>query len=148
MIIFADTDVLIDHLRDKTGVSQASLLLKLVRDNVILCYLSVITIAELVVGAELTGTLTQLRQLLKLFHRKTITSIIAEHGGAIRAASIAQGREMTILDALVAATAINVGASHLVTRNVDDYSKRVAKLSVVTPTEALRQLRHKAKAFK
>jgi predicted nucleic acid-binding protein len=135
-----DTDVLIDHLRDKTGSGAASQLLRLVQDNRVLGYVSVITVGELVVGAQRTGKLAQLRHLLRLFHRKNVTSTIAEHAGMLRAGSLVRGRALTLLDAMIAATALNVRAAHLVTRNVADYQGGVGKLSVIPPTEAVQRL--------
>ncbi len=92
--------------------------------------LSVLTIHELVFGAERTP---DPRRRLKLhawiaalrarFDERIvdISSGIAEESGRLRALAAAQGRAVDPLDALIGASALAVGAS-VATRNVKDFA--------------------------
>ncbi|MGI8949831.1 MAG: type II toxin-antitoxin system VapC family toxin [Ornithinimicrobium sp.] len=102
--LLIDTDVFIDHLRGAHELSPGRHRL----------HYSVITRAELLAGNSATE---RTHMLLSPFREITVNRAIAERAGRIRRES---GTRLP--DALIAATALELGLS-LVTRNRSDFDK-------------------------
>jgi len=113
--LLVDTDVLIDYLR---GTTQAVEFLEeaLINSK---CYLSTITIAELYVGVKDGNERKILDQFLSEFHIEACTLKIAEIGGLYRR-DYGKSHGVGLADALIAATAIEIGAK-LVSLNIKHF---------------------------
>lgn len=106
-----DTDVLIDYLR---GVDQAATFLEKMVENTI-CYLSVITVAELYAGIKEGKERQLLERFLQAFEIISIDDNIARIGGLYRR-DYGKSHGIGLADALIAATAEQCHSS-LVTMN-------------------------------
>jgi predicted nucleic acid-binding protein len=111
--LLIDTDVFIDHLRGTAAIRPANHRL----------HYSVITRAELFAGNSATNLTTQ---LLSPFRELPVDRDIAE-----RAGRLVREFGLRLLDALIAATAIEHGLQ-LSTRNVKDFNQ-VRGLRLRTP---------------
>lgn len=100
-----DTDVMVDYLK---GVPLAVTFLEeaLMHST---CYLSTITVAELYVGVREGRELEVLDQFLSEFKMEACTLQIAKIGGLYRR-DYGKSHGVGLADALIAATAMKVGA--------------------------------------
>jgi len=106
-----DTDVLIDYLR---GSQKASTFLtKVIEDSI--CYLSVITVAELYAGVREGEERAVLENFLNAFEIVTLNENMSRDGGLHRR-DHGKSHGVGLADALIAATAISCDAT-LVTLN-------------------------------
>jgi predicted nucleic acid-binding protein len=103
--LLLDTDVLVDYLK---GVPLAVAFLEeaLMHSE---CYLSTITVAELYVGVREGRELEILDQFLSEFKIEACTPPIAKIGGLYRR-DYGKSHGVGLADALIAATAMKVGA--------------------------------------
>lgn len=106
-----DTDVMIDYLR---GFPQSvSFLEKIIMSSV--CYLSVITVAELYAGIKEGKERQLLEKLPSIFELISVDSAIASTGGLYRR-NYGKSHGVGLADAMIAATAEHSEAT-LVTLN-------------------------------
>jgi predicted nucleic acid-binding protein len=106
-------------------------------------YVSVLTLGEIRLGVELlpsSNRRTQLEQWLdrdlpEWFESRIlpIDQSIADRWGSLRAQAQLRGRPLSVIDALLAATALQHDLT-LVSRNVSDFS--VVGLAIINPWEA------------
>jgi predicted nucleic acid-binding protein len=105
-------------------------------------YVSVLTLGEIRLGVELlpqSKRRTQLEQWLERDLRDwfegrilPVDQIVADRWGVLRAEAQLKGRPLSVVDAVIAATALQHNLS-LVSRNVSDFA--IAGLAVVNPWE-------------
>ncbi|MBI2495890.1 MAG: type II toxin-antitoxin system VapC family toxin [Candidatus Omnitrophica bacterium] len=108
-----DTNILIDHLR---GDPQAARFLRDVETGRVRAMISVATECELLASPVLTTRdERRITTLLELLPRVAVTSHIAQ-----LAAKLRRRYQITIADALIAATALQSHAT-LLTRNLKDF---------------------------
>ncbi len=108
-----DTNILIDHLRGEQGAT--AFLLPIEEGRARAC-VSVITEYELLAAAHLTSYQAhEIARLLALMPRLMVTSRVVRVAAECR-----RHMQLTIADALIAATAL-VRHATLVTRNVKDF---------------------------
>jgi toxin FitB len=106
-------------------------------------YVSVLTIGEIRFGVDLLAHGKRRSELEQWLERELpewfedrilpVDQSIAERWGLLRAQAQMKGRPLSVIDALLAATALQHNLT-LVSRNVSDF--RVAGLSIVNPWEA------------
>lgn len=101
--VLVDTDVFVDHLRGARRLTT--------RDDAV--HYSVVTRAELYSGRGSEETVVA--TVLAPFHEVPVDRSIAERAGRLR-----RGSNLRLPDALIAATALELGCT-LVTRNVRDF---------------------------
>ncbi len=116
-----DTDVLIDHLLDIYGASEAILKFK---DENNSC--SAITMGEILFGMRLTEA-NKTFQLINNLHILDVTKEIMLLSHEIK--KIAKGFELELYDCIIAATAI-INDQILVTRNAKHYPDKRLKLFI------------------
>lgn len=110
-----DTDVLIDFFR---GLSTASVFLeKVIKSDI--CYLSVITVAELYAGVKEGKERALLESFLKSFSIVHIDTTIALKGGLYRR-DFGKSHGVGLADALIAATSESQNA-RLVSLNIKHF---------------------------
>ena len=108
-----DTNILIDHLRGDIAATQ---FLRGVEHGRVRVTISVITECELLAGTRLSPSEERrVLELLGLFPRVAVTSPIAQLAAQLRRRS-----PLTIINALIAATALRSHAT-LPTRNIKDF---------------------------
>ena len=114
--IVIDTDILIDHLR---GMEKAKEYLREIEEGRVRAAISVIIIteAELAAGQSMKDSSVQMKvkRLLNILEKVEVTSKIAWRAGEIK-----RNYKSRLMDALIAATALEFN-SKLVTRNVKHY---------------------------
>ena len=116
-----DTDVLIDHLLDIYGASEAILKFK---DENNSC--SAITMGEILFGMRLSEANKTL-QLINTLHILDVSKEIVLLAHEIK--KIAKGFELELYDCIIAATAI-INDQILVTRNAKHYPDKRLKLFI------------------
>lgn len=94
-----DTDVLIDYLR---GIAKAVQFLEKIIENSI-CYISVITVAELYAGVKEGSERKNLEKFLRAFEIVDIDNSIAQQGGLYRR-DYGKSHGVGLADALIAST--------------------------------------------
>jgi tRNA(fMet)-specific endonuclease VapC len=135
MILFIDTSVFVDVLRSKPDKSSKSLFKSLQNENS--GYTSVITIAELSVGAYKSprkDALNKTFKLLTLVNVLDLNKEIAVEGGRIYAELVKIGKEIELNDCLIAATSLSLGIRKIVTKDVEHF-KRINGIEAVIPED-------------
>ena len=125
MNFVVDTDIFIDFLR---GVEASKIFFKKIFNSEIVAFVSVITEAELMSGEECNDVNKKLdiAALLGLVSKVDVNSYIASKAGELR-----RRYKITITDAIIAATALEINAP-IYTRNTKDFSK-INELEVKPP---------------
>ena len=123
--IVIDTDILIDHLR---GMEKAKEYLREIEEGKVRTAISVITEAELAAGQSMKDSSVQMKvkRLLNILEKVEVTSKIAWRAGEIK-----RNYKSRLMDALIAATALEFN-SKLVTRNVKHY-EMIGDLEIEKP---------------
>lgn len=134
-MIFIDTSILVDILRSKQ-IESSKLLFKTLQagDK---GFVSVITVAELSVGAYRSprkDALENTFKLLSLVHIIDLTTDIAVEGGKIYARLAGRGEEIEMNDCLIAATSLSLNIHKIVTRDIDHFC-RIENIEAVTPED-------------
>ena len=106
-------------------------------------YASVLTFAEIRLGVELLPPGKRRTQLEEWLDRElpawfagrvlTVDTAIADRWGVLRAQAQMKGRPLSVVDGLLAATALQHGLT-IVSRNVSDFA--IVGLSVINPWDA------------
>ncbi|MEN4005940.1 MAG: type II toxin-antitoxin system VapC family toxin [Methanobacteriaceae archaeon] len=135
MKLFIDTSIFVDTLRTKQVESSKSLFKSLQeRDK---GFTSVITVAELSVGAYRSPRRDALEKTLKLLSIVNVVDLSREtavEGGRIYAELIKKGEEIELNDCLIAATSLLLGIHEIVTRDLDHFN-RIENIRAITPEE-------------
>lgn len=100
-------------------------------------FASVITVAELCVGAYRSSRKDALERTLTLLSLAEVIDLdreIAAEGGRIYAELTGKGREIELNDCLIAATSLSQGISGIVTRDVEHFG-RIDGVEAVTPED-------------
>ncbi len=100
-------------------------------------FASVITVAELSVGAHRSpreDALEKTFKLLSLVPVCDLTAEIASKGGRIYGMLAERGKEVELNDCLIAATFLSLDIRKVVTRDIDHFS-RIDTIEVVTPED-------------
>lgn len=114
--LLVDTDVFIDHLRGARRFEPSA-------DRI---WYSVVTRCELFAGSRVDEA--GVRVLLAPFRESAVDRIMGERAGRLR-----RETGLRIADALIAATALELGLV-LLTRNVRDFA-RISTLTLLTPDQ-------------
>ena len=127
--------ILVDILRSKQ-IESSKLLFKGLQagDK---GFVSVITVAELSVGAYRSprkDALEKTFKLLSLVHIINLTTDIAVEGGKIYARLVERGEEIEMNDCLIAATSLSLNIHKIVTRDIDHFC-RIENIEAVTPED-------------
>ena len=136
MKLFIDTSIFVDVLRSKQVESSQSLF-KSLQEGSNKGFTSVITVAELSVGAYRSPRKDALEKTLKLLSIVNVVDLsrkIAVEGGRIYAELMKKGEEIELNDCLIAATSLSLGIHEIVTRNIDHFN-RIENIRAVTPEE-------------
>ena len=136
MKLFIDTSIFVDVLRSKQVESSQSLF-KSLQEGSNKGFTSVITVAELSVGAYRSPRKDALEKTLKLLSVVNVVDLsreIAVEGGRIYAELMKKGEEIELNDCLIAATSLSLGIHEIVTRNIDHFN-RIENIRAVTPEE-------------
>ena len=129
MKLFIDTSIFVDVLRSKQ-VESSKLLFKSLQGNK--GFTSVITVAELSVGAYRSPRKDALEKTLKLLSIVNVVDLsreIAIEGGRIYAELMKKGEEIELNDCLIAATSLSLGIHKIVTRNIEHLKEDVRRYS-------------------
>lgn len=121
-----DSNVVIDYLN---GIERATRFVQSLRLGDHGLALTSIVVAEVFAGAAVADR-SGVRSILSGFDRLPTDERAAELAGTLRYDFMRRGRALALTDLLVAATALEHGAT-LVTRNVRDYP--IADLNVLSP---------------
>ena len=125
MKLFIDTSIFVDVLRSKQVESSKSLFKSLQKGSN-KGFTSVITVAELSVGAYRSPRKDALEKTLKLLSIVNVVDLsreIAIEGGRIYAELMKKGEEIELNDCLIAATSLSLGIHEIVTRNIDHFNR-------------------------
>jgi tRNA(fMet)-specific endonuclease VapC len=136
MILFIDTSIFVDVLRNKV-VRASKRLFESIMESSDEGLISSITVAELSVGAHLSprpDAVEKTRGLLALVSIISLSEILAFHGGAIYSELVRDGFKIELNDCLIAATCLSAGSRELVTRNLDHF-ERIEELRACTPED-------------
>ena len=131
MKLFIDTSVFIDVLRSKQVESSKSLF-KSLQESSNKGFTSVITVAELSVGAYRSPRKDALEKTLKLLSIVNVVDLSREtavEGGRIYAELMKKGEEIELNDCLIAATSLLLGIHEIVTRNIEHLKEDVRRYS-------------------
>jgi predicted nucleic acid-binding protein len=125
MKIVFDTSILVDHLRN---FSQATVLIRKVRNEEVPGYISALTEAELFAGKDSTDEKKRLllSELISIFTKIEIDNDIAKKAGEFK-------RKYNVLldDCIIAATAA-IQKSKLWTKNLEEF-KKIKEIEVEEP---------------
>lgn len=135
MRLFIDTSIFVDLLRSRQVETSKSLFRSLQDGNT--GFASVITVAELAVGAYRSPRRDALEKTLKLLSIVNVVDLssdIAVNGGRIYADLMRRGEEVELNDCLIAATSLSLGINEIATRDLDHFS-RIEDVRAVTPEE-------------
>lgn len=136
MNLFIDTSVFIDVLRSKQIESSKSLF-KSLQESSNKGFTSVITVAELSVGAYRSPRKDALEKTLKLLSIVNVVDLNREtavEGGRIFAELMKKGEEIELNDCLIAATSLSLGIHEIVTRDINHFN-RIENIRAVTPED-------------
>jgi len=136
MKLFIDTSVFIDVLRSKQVESSKSLF-KSLQESSNKGFTSVITVAELSVGAYRSPRKDALEKTLKLLSIVNVVDLSREtavEGGRIYAELMKKGEEIELNDCLIAATSLSLRIHEIVTRDTDHFN-RIENIRAVTPED-------------
>jgi len=134
MNFFLDTSICIDVLRTN-GPEKSFKLFESFSDDRNIGIISVITVAELGAGAELSARKDAMKKTEELLAYVRIVELdenIAMAGGKLFAKLSDAGRKIEFNDCLIAATAQSLGMNKIVTRNCDHFN-RIEGCSAVVP---------------
>ena len=135
MRLFVDTSIFVDCLKRDVVSASESFLKSLQGVNT--GFASVITVAELSVGAYLSPRRDALKKTLDLLTPVILIDVnkaIAVECGRIYSSLVKSGGEIELNDCLIAASAISVGIEEVVTRNTKHF-ERIESIRAVTPEE-------------
>ena len=136
MKLFIDTSIFVDVLRSKQ-VESSKLLFKSLQEGSNKGFTSVITVAELSVGAYRSPRKDALEKTLKLLSIVNVVDMsreIAIEGGRIYAELMKEGEEIELNDCLIAATSLSLRIHEIVTRDTDHFN-RIENIRAVTPED-------------
>lgn len=136
MKLFIDTSIFVDALRTKQVESSKSLFTSL-QGGSNKGFTSVITVAELSVGAYRSPRKDALEKTLKLLSIVNVADLSREtavDGGRIYAELMKKGEEIELNDCLIAATSLSVGIHEIVTRDIEHFN-RIENIKAITPEE-------------
>ena len=135
MKLFIDTSIFVDVLRSKQ--IEGSKLLFHSLQEVNKGFVSVITVAELSVGAYRSPIPDALEKTLKLLSLVDVVELNREtaiEGGRIYAELVKEGEEIELNDSLIAATSLSLGIREIATRDIEHF-ERIKGIRAVTPEE-------------
>lgn len=135
MRLLVDTSIFVDNLRLGPVNSSRRLLKSLENENE--GYASTITVAELSIGAYLSPKRDALEKTLELLSIVNIVDVnkdIALKGGEIYSNLVKKGLAIELNDCLIAATAISLDITRLVTRNTEHF-QRIKGIKAIIPEE-------------
>ncbi|MCX8207544.1 MAG: type II toxin-antitoxin system VapC family toxin [Methanothrix sp.] len=135
MKLFIDTSIFVDLLRSRQVEPSKSLFRSLQDGST--GFASVITVAELAVGAYRSPRSDALEKTLRLLSIVNVVDLnreIAVNGGRIYADLMKRGEEVELNDCLIAATSLSLGIEEIVTRDLDHF-RRIEGIRAVTPEE-------------
>jgi len=133
MNLFLDTSICIDVLR-ANGPDRSFEIFERLGEEII-GYISVISVAELSAGANLStrrDAMEKTEELLMYLQIIDLTQSIAYEAGSIFAFLSKIGRKIEFNDCLIAATAQSLGFREIITRNIDHFN-RIDNFSGVLP---------------
>jgi len=136
MKLFIDTSIFVDALRTKQVESSKSLF-KSLQEGSNKVFTSVITVAELSVGAYRSPRKDALEKTLKLLSIVNVADLSREtavEGGRIYAELVQKGEEIELNDCLIAATSLSLRIHEIVTRDIDHFN-RIENIRATTPEE-------------
>ena len=136
MKLFIDTSIFVDALRTKQVESSKSLF-KSLQEGSNKVFTSVITVAELSVGAYRSPRRDALEKTLKLLSLVNVADLSREtaiEGGRIYAELMKKGEEIELNDCLIAATSLSLRIHEIVTRDIDHFN-RIENIRATTPEE-------------
>jgi len=136
MKLFIDTSIFVDALRTKQVESSKSLFTSL-QEGSNKGFTSVITVAELSVGAYRSPRKDALEKTLKLVSIVNVADLSREtavDGGRIYAELMKKGEEIELNDCLIAATSLSLRIHEIVTRDIDHFN-RIENIKAITPEE-------------
>jgi len=135
MNLFIDTSVFIDVLRSKQVESSKSLF-KSLQESSNKGFASVITVAELSVGAYRSPRKDALEKTLKLLSIVNVVDLSREtvEGGRIYAELMKKGEGIELNDCLIAATSLSLGIHDIGTRDTGHFN-RIENIRAVTPED-------------
>ncbi len=139
-MIFIDTSVFVDVLRSNGPESSIHLFKKIELEENLEAYTSVITVAELSVGAYRSprkDSLEKTFNLLSLVNVVDMDKEIARMGGKIYSDLKDQGKEIELNDCLIAATTISLNLNEVITRDIDHF-KRIDDIKTILPEDKLK----------
>lgn len=134
MNFFVDTSICVDVLRTN-GPQKSFELFESFSEEKNTGIISVITIAELSAGAALSqrnDAMKKTEELLAYVRIVELDESVAMVGGKIFAKLSTAGRKIEFNDCLIAATALSLGMSEIVTRNCDHFN-RIDGCSAIIP---------------
>ena len=137
MNLFLDSSILIDVLQTNGPQKSFELISSIQSGNI--GYISVITVAEVSVGAYRSPSHVAVQKTNELIANLKVIDLnekIAKDGGKIQADLINSGKEIEINDCLIAATALASGFNTIVTRNIDHFA-RIPGFSAITPEQII-----------
>ncbi len=136
MKLFIDTSIFVDALRTKQVESSKSLF-KSLQEGSSKGFTSVITVAELSVGAYRSPRKDALEKTLKFLSLLNVVDLSREtavEGGRIYAELMKKGEEIELNDCLIAATSLSLSIHEIVTRDIDHFN-RIENIKAMTPEE-------------
>ena len=134
MNFFLDTSICVDVLRTN-GPEKSLELFESFSEDRNIGIISVITVAELGTGAELSARKDAMKKTEELLAYVRIVELdenVAMAGGKMYAKLSDAGRKIEFNDCLIAATAQSLGMNTIVTRNCDHFN-RIEGCTAVVP---------------
>lgn len=139
-MIFVDTSVFVDVLRSN-GPKGSIQLFKQIEEENLEAYTSVITVAELSVGAYRSPRKDSLEKTFNLLSLANVVDMdrdIAQRGGKIYSDLMDQGKEIELNDCLISATTISLNINDVITRDIDHF-KRIDDIKPILPEDWLKK---------
>ncbi|MFO7991447.1 MAG: type II toxin-antitoxin system VapC family toxin [Thermoplasmata archaeon] len=138
-MIFIDTSIFVDVLRSNGPRSSLELFKKIETDRSIKAFTSVITVAELSVGAYRSDRKEALEKTFDLISLVSVVDLdetIAREGGRIYSELMSEGKEIELNDCLIASTSLSLDVKEIITRDIEHF-KRIEGINALTPEEKL-----------